>query len=152
MSTSAKEVTKSAGAEAEGFFVYGTLRPDDNSGASWTESFNEGMDAEVAFLHGASLYVDGRYPAVNLEQTSCCVRGAFLKPKRSIDFSAKLKEADRIEGYTNSPDDLYDRVVLHVQTASGSSKLAYVYHRTGKTDRSSCTRVLAGDWLSRKTS
>ncbi|OLQ06132.1 hypothetical protein AK812_SmicGene10594 [Symbiodinium microadriaticum] len=52
----------SAGAPI-GFFVYGTLRPDDDSQASWTKSFNEGMEAQAAYLPGASLYIDGRYPA-----------------------------------------------------------------------------------------
>lgn len=137
---------KSRGHVAEGFFVYGTLRPDDDSGAAWTKAFIEEMDSQVAFLAGASLYIDGSYPAVSLEQTSCSVRGAFMWPKSRGMLSSKLAEADSIEGFP----DLYDRVVLPVQTATGETRQAYVYHRTGRTDRAHCTRVPDGDWLSRK--
>ncbi|CAE7249740.1 unnamed protein product, partial [Symbiodinium natans] len=84
-----------------GFFVYGTLRPDDDSKASWTKSFNEGMEAQVAYLPGASLYIDGRYPAVCLEETSCSVRGMLLTPPpdKAGLMASKLSEADQIEGY-----------------------------------------------------
>jgi NAD-dependent deacetylase len=131
-----------------GFFVYGTLRPDDDTGASWTKGFNEGMNAEVAFLDGASLYVDGSYPALCLEQTRCCVRGVLLTPPlgKSSALVSKLKEADTIEGYP----DLYDRKIVHCRTATGDVRPAYVYHRTGRIDRSACKCLLDGDWMSRK--
>lgn len=129
--------------------MYGTLRPDDDSGASWTKSFNEGMEAEVAYLPGASLYIDGRYPAVCFEQTTCSVRGTLLKPAAAAGgaglLAAKLTEADQIEGYP----DLYSRKVATVLTDKGVTCPAYVYHRTGKFERSDCQRISDGDWLSR---
>lgn len=132
-----------------GFFVYGTLRPDDDSKASWTKSFNEGLEAEVAYLPGASLYIDGRYPAVCFEQTSCSVRGMLLKPAAGGSgaglLASKLTEADQIEGHP----DLYSRTVATVLTDRGVTCPAYVYHRTGKFDRTSCQRIADGDWLSR---
>lgn len=134
-----------------GFFVYGTLRPDDDSGASWTSSFCEGMAAEPAFLMGASLYMEG-FAALCFEQTRCSVRGVFLTPEAGNSSSAikvleaKLKDADRIESYP----DLYDRTVATVETASGKLVRAYVYHRTGRVDRSEHVCVADGDWLSRK--
>jgi len=132
-----------------GFFVYGTLRPDDDSGTSWTKTFCDGLDAEPARLHGASLYVEN-FPAVCLERTRCSVRGVFLSvpagPACARTLKAKLAEADRIEGYP----DLYDRTVKTVRTATGLERQAYVYHRTGRTDRQSCVRVEDGDWLSRQ--
>jgi len=134
---------------ADGFFVYGTLRPDDDSGASWTKAFCEGMHGEVAFLGGASLYVDGRFPAVSFEQTQFSVRGALLTPNSkdaAAVMAAKLEEADRIENYP----ELYDRAVATVWTASGMARRAYVYHRTGRTDRSECVCIADGDWMSRK--
>jgi len=134
---------------AIGFFVYGTLRPDDDSGAAWTKAFCEGLDSEPALLPGASLYVDGRYPAVCLEQTRCSVRGVLLTPSskdKANVLGLKLKEADRIEGYP----DLYQRTVALVETASGQLKYAYVYHRTGRTDRKASERIADGDWMSRK--
>ncbi|CAJ1328801.1 unnamed protein product [Effrenium voratum] len=130
-----------------GFFVYGTLRPDDDSNAAWTKPFNEGMEAQEAFLPGASLYVDGPYPALCLEETSCSVRGALLTPSRSgALMAAKLAEADKIEGYP----DLYSRSVATVLGADGSPHTAYVYHRTGRVDRAKSQRIADGDWLSRK--
>lgn len=110
------------------------------------------MNAEAAFLDGASLYVDGSYPAVCLEQTKCCVRGMLLAPPSGEGAAAilasKLKEADKIEGYP----DLYGRTLVTVRTASGEARRAYVYHRTGRTDRAACARILDGDWMSRKRS
>lgn len=130
--------------------MYGTLRPDDNSGAAWTKDFNEDMLAERAELPGASLYIES-YPAVCLEQTRCAVRGVLLTPvaggalSADARFQEKLDEADRIEGHPS----FYDRSVRLVRTASGDVKRAYVYHRTGRVDREQCTRILDGDWLSR---
>mmetsp|Transcript_11074 Transcript_11074/g.35086 ORF Transcript_11074/g.35086 Transcript_11074/m.35086 type:complete len:443 (+) Transcript_11074:1-1329(+) len=133
-----------------GFFVYGTLRPDDDSGAAWTKSFCEDMCAEAAMLPGASIYYGGSYPAVCFEQTRCAVRGVFLTPgdkdSASTLMEAKLVEADRIEGYP----DLYDRAVATVHTTSGAARLAYVYHRTGRFERSVSERIGDGDWLSRR--
>jgi NAD-dependent deacetylase len=129
-----------------GIFVYGTLRPDDDSGASWTKSFCEGMDSEAAFLPGASLYIDGSYPAVCLEKTRCSVRGVLLTPAIGTDMNEKMTEGDRIEGFP----DLYDRTLATVHTARGHAVHAHVYHRTGRTDRANCVRLADGDWLSRK--
>merc|ERR1711957_365529 len=125
-----------------GFFVYGTLRPDDDSGASWTAEFQQGMVATPATLPGASLYIDGSYPAVNFERTSCSVLGILLTPEKDKKntLAAKLMDADRIEGYP----DLYERAICMVDTELGQ-RFAYVYHRSGRTDRESCQRILDGD-------
>eukprot|EP00933_Yihiella_yeosuensis_P047504 TRINITY_DN4333_c1_g1_i1.p1 TRINITY_DN4333_c1_g1~~TRINITY_DN4333_c1_g1_i1.p1 ORF type:complete len:674 (+),score=146.36 TRINITY_DN4333_c1_g1_i1:43-2064(+) len=137
---------------AVGFFVYGTLRPDDDTGASWTKSFNQGLSGEVATLSGASMYIDGSYPAVCLEDTRCSVRGFLLTPedgKNAAEIMAsKLAEADQIEGYPT----VYDRTVVTVKTGSGESKQAYVYHKNGRIDRSQCVCIADGDWLSRSRS
>jgi len=131
------------------FFVYGTLRPDDDSGASWTKDFSAGLHPENAMLSGASMYIDGGYAAVSLERTRCAVRGVLLSVPEGAGaaklLTEKLAEADRIEGYPS----LYDRTVVTVRTESGASRQAYVYHRTGRTNRSECVRVSDGDWLSR---
>ena len=39
-------------------FVYGSLRPDDDSGQSWTRSALEGLNCQRAEVHGATLYKD----------------------------------------------------------------------------------------------
>eukprot|EP00927_Polykrikos_kofoidii_P051786 TRINITY_DN45574_c0_g1_i1.p1 TRINITY_DN45574_c0_g1~~TRINITY_DN45574_c0_g1_i1.p1 ORF type:complete len:661 (-),score=107.08 TRINITY_DN45574_c0_g1_i1:71-2053(-) len=163
-----------------GFFVYGTLRPDDDSGAPWTQSFCEGLNAEAALLFGASLYVES-YPSLCLEQTRCSVRGTLLTPPMDATgrrpdpdvMRAKLAEADRIEGYPG----LYDRAVVSVEVldshqaetaesdtatcatvaapgkaARSRRRRAYVYHRTNRFDRSQVHCIADGDWLSRPRS
>jgi NAD-dependent deacetylase len=131
------------------FFVYGTLRPDDDSGAAWTEAFSKGVvSAQTARLAGASLYHEN-YPSVVLEDTKMCVRGMLLRVQPT-EWSAKLEEADKIEGYPS----LYDRSVETVQLLDDQGKVvgeerAWVYHRTGKVDRAAVKRIPDGDWLSR---
>jgi NAD-dependent deacetylase len=135
--------------QVTGIFVYGTLRPDDDSGASWTKGFCDGFRAEPASLEGASLYVVEKFPALCFEQTRCSVRGVLLTPAGGDEASlmaSKLREADRIEGYP----EFYKRAVARVQLANGKMHTAFVYHRTGLIDRSSCPCIADGDWLSRR--
>jgi gamma-glutamylcyclotransferase (GGCT)/AIG2-like uncharacterized protein YtfP len=47
-------------------FVYGTLRPDDDSGAPWKTGFLEGTVQKKAVLYDAGLFFD-TYPSVVLE-------------------------------------------------------------------------------------
>eukprot|EP00746_Dinoflagellata_sp_MGD_P163996 gnl/MRDRNA2_/MRDRNA2_92390_c0_seq1.p1 gnl/MRDRNA2_/MRDRNA2_92390_c0~~gnl/MRDRNA2_/MRDRNA2_92390_c0_seq1.p1 ORF type:complete len:601 (+),score=121.15 gnl/MRDRNA2_/MRDRNA2_92390_c0_seq1:68-1804(+) len=133
--------------DVDSFFVYGTLRPDDDSGAAWTEDFQKGLVAEPAWLPGASLYVES-YPALCLEKTSCTVRGVLLSTSKPEMFAKKLSEADKIECYP----DLYDRTVVTVKTSSGASRKAIVYHRTNLVKREECVCLRDGDWLSRPRS
>merc|ERR1712100_230572 len=107
LSSARKQGQKDVAKEPDGFFVYSTLRPRDDSSASWMKAFCEGMVVEPATLPGASLYEDGSYPAINFEQTRCCVRGVLLKPEVPSALLGKLADADQIEGYP----DLYERAV-----------------------------------------
>jgi gamma-glutamylcyclotransferase (GGCT)/AIG2-like uncharacterized protein YtfP len=131
------------------FFVYGTLRPDDDSGAAWTQDFAKGVvSAQSAQLPGASLYHE-RFPAVVLENTQMSVRGMLLRVQPA-KWTEKLAEADEIENYPS----LYDRSIETVQLLDDVGNVvgeerAWVYHRTGKVDRASTTRIPDGDWLSR---
>ena len=60
-------------------------------------------------------YVDGPYPALCLEETSCSVRGALLTPSRSgALMAAKLAEADKIEGGAEPTEKTGTRTVVHV--------------------------------------
>jgi gamma-glutamylcyclotransferase (GGCT)/AIG2-like uncharacterized protein YtfP len=136
----------------EQLFVYGSLRPDDTSGQEWTKDFVAGAEAKPALLRGASLYRES-YAAVVLEETQCTVRGMVLRFPGA--WKAKLKEADRIEGFP----ELYTRCVEWVEVldratgaASGEKQRAWVYHRTGKVDRAAAQRIPDGDWLSRPKS
>lgn len=132
------------------FFVYGTLRPDDDSGADWTQTFtSKGLvSAQSARLVGASLYKE-KFPAVVLENTQMSVRGMLLRVQPA-QWSDKLAEADEIEGYPT----LYDRSVETIQLLDDIGNVvgeerAWVYHRTGKVDRANTTRIPDGDWMSR---
>lgn len=44
--------------EAQALFVYGTLRPDDDSGATWTHDFLKGLRSQKAVLRNAQLCFD----------------------------------------------------------------------------------------------
>jgi len=149
MPLATKDLNGSVG-PAVGFFVYGSLRPDDDSGKPWTKDFCQGLAAETATLTGASLYVEGAYPSLCLERTRCEVRGVLLTPENSATaaevMADKLEKADAIEGYPS----LYDRAILTVETNSGEFRRAYVYHRTGRVDRSEHACIPDGDWMSRK--
>jgi len=160
-----------------GFFVYGTLRPDDDSGAGWTKSFQEGLQGQAARLFGASLYV-GNYPELVLEKTCCSVRGVLLTPsvgqgqaakavgaakakaKAKAGCKAPLEAAASFESVMTQKladadqiegyPDLYDRAVVNVTLSEGGQVVpAYVYHRTGCIDRESKPRIYDGDWMSR---
>ena len=39
-------------------FVYGSLRPDDDSGQTWTKDALKGLNAQRAEVYGAQLYKD----------------------------------------------------------------------------------------------
>jgi NAD-dependent deacetylase len=141
--------TPSVGGDVRQFFVYGSLRPDDDSGASWTKKFTWKLDARPALLRGASLYQES-YAAVVFEETATAVRGMVLTVPAE-KWQEKLAEADSIEGYP----DLYDRVVADVEVLDKSGRpvgteRAWVYHRTGKFERDVAQRIPDGDWLSRR--
>jgi hypothetical protein len=44
--------------EPRSIFVYGSLRPDDDSGMSWTKPFSEGMECVRARAYNAALFED----------------------------------------------------------------------------------------------
>eukprot|EP00662_Eupelagonemidae_sp_cell21_P044322 gene44322-10496_t len=92
-------------------FVYGTLRPDDDSGAAWTEPFCEGMEALPARVKGLRLYLDRL-------QTKWWARpGARLMTCRDDDesWAEKCAMADRIEGYP----EFYSRAVVEAVPREG---------------------------------
>ena len=55
--------------EPRALFVYGTLRPDDDSGAAWTKDFLDGARGQKAVLRDSALFFDA-YPCAVLE-VSC---------------------------------------------------------------------------------
>jgi gamma-glutamylcyclotransferase (GGCT)/AIG2-like uncharacterized protein YtfP len=110
-------------------FAYGTLRPDDTSGASWTAPFADGTQWEPATVRGVSLYIL-EFPVVLIPPDDQCpnhgVVGTVVSCPSIDDFSRKLCMADRIEGTPRH----YRRGVVRAERVDGSSVLAFLYYRT----------------------
>lgn len=156
---------QTAAAQPQGFFVYGTLRPDDPSGKSWTKSFSYRMTAHPARLYDAGLYHRRGYACVVLGsqvqdgkhsiKPTDFVKGWFLSPtikpndkpfKAEALLQLKLMQADKIEDYPR----LYQRSWVTVELldpGSGSQQVqvqAFVYHQAICNE--GC-RIKSGDWL-----
>ena len=160
------------------FFVYGSLRPDDDSGQSWTKNAVSGLLAQRAKLFNAKLYQEEYACAVLLDSSSSSssdssvnsngnyIIGYVLSTNDEQLLKEKLQLFDEIEGYNydGSSNNLYDRIVKDVElipfTTDGSnnnnnskeskteSVKAFVYHRTNQCDRKKL--IPSGDWLQRE--
>eukprot|EP00760_Papus_ankaliazontas_P004130 PhM_4_TR11692/c3_g1_i4/m.23670 len=138
----------------QGFFVYGTLRPDDPREMPWKTGFNQGMDACKAVLRGARLYFQS-YPFVlhpddvanapsAPEETQHVVVGYVLRCRDGVSFDDKLRDADLIEGYPS----YYDRVVIDAHLEDGGTVPAYVYvRRQGVEELRDLPEIPGGDWV-----
>jgi len=160
------------------FFVYGSLRPDDDSGQSWTKSAVSGLSAQKAKLFNAKLYQEEYACAVLLDSSSSSsskssgcdisssannyIIGYALSTNDDELFKEKLQLFNEIEGYhyDGSSNNLYDRTVRDVELIPSStdssnnniqareSVKAYVYHRTNQCNREKL--IPSGDWLQRE--
>ena len=136
-------------------FVYGSLRPDDDSGMPWTRDFIAGFDCAVrGSVGGARMFVDG-YASVALDADAGAeerVHGFALCFDESCErWLAKLREADHIEGFDerDMQGSLYQRTTVTVQLApeaGGGTCRAYMFHRPSCSRR---VRIPSGDWLQR---
>jgi gamma-glutamylcyclotransferase (GGCT)/AIG2-like uncharacterized protein YtfP len=138
-------------------FVYGSLRPDDDSGMQWTKEFQKGFTTVLpATLSGARMYKD-EYACVVLggAQTDR-VHGWLLGAMPGKVFHEKLAAADAIEGYDpkDKKGSLYLRVECLVDPKIGAGlkleksgpRRAWVYVRP---DCQKVERIVSGDWLKR---
>ena len=122
-------------------FAYGTLRVDDQSGASWTKTFNAGMTSRKGRVHGLKLFF-ARYPfvtpagsssPVEYENHANFVVGQAVSTDNEALWARRLAEADSIEGYPW----LYQKAVVEVELdekenkceGGGERVLALVYYR-----------------------
>ena len=148
-------------------FVYGSLRPDDDSGMPWTKAFSRNLTARRASLAPAMLFEDeyaslvlcGTPRADGPASSQAARDAASASPQPRVvgyvigcddaaSFARKLKEADRIEGYEPRGGGLYERAVVSATIeGSGDSVLAYVYHRPYC---NRAVRIWSGDWLQRR--
>jgi hypothetical protein len=88
------------------FFVYGSLRPDDDSGQSWTKKWLKNLTWHKAKLPRARLY-KADYAFIVLEDqdrqpeqrsSSGYVVGYVVTASSREDYEEKLQYADEIEG------------------------------------------------------
>ena len=87
---------------AQACFVYGSLRPDDDSGQMWTKEACKGMTARRAIVKDVRLFKD-TYAVAVLGKKGHKVVGYILTHQDKSVFESKLIDYDHIEGY-NSKD------------------------------------------------
>jgi len=132
------------------FFVYGTLRPDDNSKAPWTQKFLKNMIYGKARIRGARLYVDS-YPVVLYPDkdatASDIVTGYVVTTQDDALLAEKLRYADDVEGHPTH----YQRIVwdgVEILEGSGPTTVtAWVYTRSSTDEGAKL--IASGDWLQR---
>ena len=146
------EVTNTATVQA--CFVYGSLRPDDDSGQMWTKEACKGMTARKAIVKGVGLY-QHHYAAAIFGKEGKQVVGFVLTHDDNKVFKEKLQNYDRIEGYNaqNPAKGLYQRdeveaIIVDDEGKETEEKVrTWMYHRNGIPEND---EVPEGDWLKRK--
>lgn len=145
--------------------VYGSLRPDDNSGKEWTKRFvHKVISTQFATVSHCKLYHNTRldYPfAVRSSDPHHRVTVALLQFNDS-DWCAKLSEADEIENYfvdQQSDKSEYHRHIVKAELISPSGDesrrtvRAYMYFGAQQDESFYSTsewRLLPlGDWMKR---
>ena len=134
------------------FFVYGTLRDDDDSGALWTMSWTAGCTASYGKLSGFKMYQKPgfEYPfAVRTGERSDFIVGRLVTWNDDKVVEEKRKTADAIEGYhEENAHVLFHRDIVDAEDAKGQMVRALVYHQPSP--YIPCDAVPNGDWLQRK--
>ena len=141
-------------------FVYGSLRPDDDSGMPWTREAVKDMQGQRAVLLNAKLYWD-EYAAVVLQDSSpdeALVHGWVLSSNNDTLFAKKMAHFDAIEGVDAG---LYQKSKAVARLLEPSTKNlvddqplgafgelfdVYCYH---KPDCDKTFWIESGDWLKR---
>ena len=158
----AEKNAKDKPSDIQFLFVYGSLRPDDNSGQPWTQNFVKGFSFQArGQLKGARMFHDD-YASVTLDgKPEELVYGYVLGlPGKSEAWKKKLEQADGIEGFDESSpkDSLYKRAVVEVTMLlpkkGSDNKIVmvqeviktFIYHRP---DCLRHTQIMSGDWLQR---
>ena len=134
-------------------FVYGSLRPDDDSGQAWTKAACAGMTARKAIVKDVGLY-SYNYAAAILGKPGKQVVGYVLTHNDDMVFTEKLQTYDMIEGYNavNPEKGLYQRDAVEAVFLDENDKetevkvRTWIYHRSGIPEDN---EVPFGDWLKR---
>lgn len=151
----------------QSFFVYGTLRDDDDSGAKWTKKWCRDIShACNAKVYGFKMYKCRKlkYPfALRTNNDNDFMIGRLITFNDKDLFYHKLFEADQIEDYDDThPDDQeneYIRSIVDVKIMNNNQnikdefyeyKKAIIYHqREGVSELTECDQIPNGDWMDR---
>lgn len=133
-----------------GFFVYGTLKRGELRESAWPHAPLAIAEATVR----GQLYDLGPYPA--LAEGTELVLGEFWS-FRPEDMQATLATLDRIEGFDQTPHDLYQRRVVSCELPDQSTVLAWTYFYARLERLATASRIepdAAGlcRWVSRRAS
>eukprot|EP01083_Nonionella_stella_P075723 205948_1 len=143
------------------FFVYGTLRDDDDSGAEWTRNWiNDVSFACNAKVYGFKMYkLKGtNYPfALRTNDDNDVIIGRLLQWTDEQTFYEKVLGADDIEDYDDThPDDdeneyIRDIVDVHMTDNAQNeiTKAIIYYQRQGVSPLHKCHEIPDGDWMHR---
>jgi gamma-glutamylcyclotransferase (GGCT)/AIG2-like uncharacterized protein YtfP len=107
------------------FFVYGTLRRDcGNHG--WALDGRTSSE-RPATMPGAVMHDNGGFPYVTLDPTGDTVLGEVMVVPDE-HYADVLSDLDGLEGYhPDRADNHYDRIIVTVTLADGSTMRAYTY-------------------------
>ena len=134
--------------EVRFIFVYGSLRPDDDTCMAWTKEANCGMLYSKAVVYDHCMFWD-TYASVKSKRPGKQVIGYLLSvdpSSKQVDFANKLKCFDEIEGTSRG---LYLRMVTNAIILETGEKVAcFIYVRNGASE---AYEVPEGDWLKRDT-
>merc|ERR1711933_53179 len=139
------------------FFVYGTLRDDDNSGAPWTAYWTKNVSfCSYAKVYGFKMYKSKKanYPfAIQTNNPNDYIMGRLLQWNNPNTFQQKLLEADHIENYDENDFDGYTRSIMDVETIQDGitdcTKAIMYFQQFGTKSLINCDEVPDGDWMNR---
>eukprot|EP01095_Lingulamoeba_sp_RSL-Kostka_P011983 TRINITY_DN467_c4_g1_i2.p1 TRINITY_DN467_c4_g1~~TRINITY_DN467_c4_g1_i2.p1 ORF type:complete len:146 (+),score=31.83 TRINITY_DN467_c4_g1_i2:97-534(+) len=135
------------------FFVYGTLREDDEQNSPWRDPFNKDMISVKAKLPSSKLYCD-TYPCIDFtDDPNDVVVGCLVTPdedhKDDEFWNEKLISADKVEDYPN----WYNRKVVEAIVTENKGKYkvddkfpSFVYYRE---DFNREDLIESGDWTNK---
>merc|ERR1719242_2575235 len=139
------------------FFVYGTLRDDDNSGAPWTAYWTKNASfCSYAKVYGFKMYKSKKlnYPfALQTNNPNDYITGRLLQWNHKATFDQKLLEADHIENYDENSFDGYTRSIMDVEIIQDGitdcTKAVMYFQKFGTQSLINCDEVPNGDWMNR---
>ena len=126
-------------------FVYGSLRPDDDSSMPWTKEANNRMVNRKAIVYDHCMYLD-QYAAVKSNKPGKKVLGYLLSvdSSKNVCLEEKIKLFDEIEGVARG---LYKREVTSATIVdTGETVASFIYVRNEASEE---YEVPDGNWLKR---